>query len=259
MFDASLHPLCLVHGLLGSSISGDHSTFRSPPAAASSALYLTPYRFQWCCSVPCPFVCAVPLARLLDLVVESLGLQDAAFQHSLPAIIAWLHGQRKRSSSSQAQLKSWYSRLLFLLSRCSRLLTNDDDEEYVSSSSSNCPSSGRMATVAAAGQAAVSQERRACLSSSSGSQCYGLNRGPASLSPKLQELLRVGVHDTASAAGKGRSPTSPGGSSRPQLQACGRPGAAAAAAAEGPGIGSSAASRSHAARSRRKSAFGEYE
>lgn len=202
---------------------------------------------------------AVPLARLLELVMESLGLQDATFQHSLPAIIAWLHGQRKRSSSSQAQLKSWYSRLLFLLSRCSRLLTNDDNEEYLSSSSSNCPSSGR---IAAAGQAAVSQERRVSYSSSS-SQCYGSNRGPASLSPKLQELLRVGAHDTASAAGNACSPSSPGGlgsSTRPQLQACSRPGAAtAAAAAEGPGNGSSAASRSHPARSRRKSAFGEHE
>ncbi|WIA44427.1 hypothetical protein OEZ86_007188 [Tetradesmus obliquus] len=65
-----------------------------------------------------------PLRRLLQIVLEFPSLSDAAFQDSLPDIISWLHGQRKSCSPHQARLKSCYSRLLFLLSRCSQLVSN---------------------------------------------------------------------------------------------------------------------------------------
>jgi hypothetical protein len=62
--------------------------------------------------------------RLLQIVLEFPSLSDAAFQDSLPDIISWLHGQRKSCSPQQARLKSCYSRLLFLLSRCSQIVSN---------------------------------------------------------------------------------------------------------------------------------------
>lgn len=60
---------------------------------------------------------------------EFLSLGDAAFQSSLPEVIKWLHTERASCSTSQARLKSLYSRLLFLLSRCSRLLVSEAEEQ----------------------------------------------------------------------------------------------------------------------------------
>lgn len=60
---------------------------------------------------------------------EFLSLKDASFQASLPEVISWLHHERACCSHRQARLKSLYSRLLFLLSRCSRLLISDAGEQ----------------------------------------------------------------------------------------------------------------------------------
>lgn len=59
---------------------------------------------------------------------EFLTLGDSAFQSSLPEVIRWLHNQRAGCGSNKACLKSLYSRLLFLLSRCSRLLSSEADQ-----------------------------------------------------------------------------------------------------------------------------------
>jgi hypothetical protein len=106
------------------------------------------------------------LCRLLHIVLELPSLSDAAFQDTLPDIIAWLHGQRKSCSPQQARLKSCYSRLLFLLSRCSQLVSN-------SSGGAERGHSSGSAAAAAAGEG----------SSSSGSYC------PGTVTAKLQQLL----------------------------------------------------------------------
>lgn len=128
---------------------------------------------------------AVLCCRLLDLVKESLGLADADFQHSLPTIISWLHGERKSCSSSQAQLKSWYSRLLFLLSRCSRLLTDNTDSSAPVSSSSNVLAGPGVG--ASVGSSRLLQGPLGLLATSSSQQSSGVCSSHAS--PKVLQLL----------------------------------------------------------------------
>lgn len=127
--------------------------------------------------VCCPAMCCAVLfwCRLLELVTESLGLVDASFQRSLPSIISWLHGERKACSSRQSQLKSWYSRLLFLLSRCSRLLTTDEEGVDAAGSGSAAQIDGGTAAAAITAMLGSSQ---GCSAASS-----------SQVSPKILQLL----------------------------------------------------------------------
>lgn len=208
--------------------------------------------------------------RLLHLVRESLGLEDGEFQHSLPTIISWLHGERKSCSStsssrSQAQLKSWYSRLLFLLSRCSRLLTTDVPDTSGSGST--------LLSVSAAGAAGQTLSGSSSLlaahaqgSPFGGSQLSStVNSSHAS--PKVLQLLGIKgpsmSSSPAAAAAAGAAAVRLGGTAR--VAAAGsnnssssRPGSVQPAGGSGGGseAGSSqGGSTSH--RARRKSAFGE--
>lgn len=166
---------------------------------------------------------------------EALGLHGAAFQESLPAIIAWLHGERKRCSASEMQLKSCYSRLLFLLSRCSRLLTTDDDE-HDSGSFDSSPCVFASST-AGAGQTGGGR-----------TQSCKVSRNRVCLNPNLVQLLCArdldGSNSSSTYAGGGGD----AGSSCPLQEA-------AATAGEASSIATGAAK---ARRCRRKSAFGKY-
>lgn len=235
-----------------------------------------------CSALPC---CVVP--RLLELVTESLALPDAAFQHTLPTIISWLHTQRKACGNSttnacgassacgnssasgsgdrHVHLKSWYSRLLFLLSRCSRLLTTGDDAASDGVSSSSGMFVSTCADDSACGGGALNPKGQGAAGlGSSTQQGNGSATGTSRVSPKVLQLLWKGA---LAAAGRGllgtkdSSSGSSGSGHDSSTSAC-TAAAAAAGTVGGGGAGDARAEGSSRAgsrgqRARRRSALGK--
>jgi hypothetical protein len=184
-------------------------------------------------------------------VCELLALGEREFQRSLPGIIEGLHGQRKACGPARQQTKSCYSRLLFLLSRCSRLLTG---EEGGSDGVAGAPPGVTAAAAAAApsdAQQLAGLRTRSAIMGASSSSTGSAFAAASCLNAKLQQLLQC--DDACSLAAAGHSTAAAevggagGGTGVGQRSSCHSEEPAAAVEAS-----------PHKAKARRKSAFGAF-